>query len=79
MGYPFVGLTTVQDGSKSVSLLAIRSLFDDGLTFAVALIYWSRKGIKEGCSEAIERHVSKVALIDANGCEAATISVRGAA
>ena len=32
MGRPLVGLATVQDGSKSVSLLAVRPLIDDGLT-----------------------------------------------
>jgi hypothetical protein len=35
--------------------------------------------LEEGCAEAIERHVSKVALIDANGSEAAAVSVRRAA
>jgi hypothetical protein len=79
MGRPLVGLATVQDGSKSVSLLAVRPLIDDGLNFAVALVDWSRPGVEEGCAEAIERHISKVALIDANAREAATVSVRGAA
>lgn len=78
MGRPLVGLATVQDGSKSVSLLAVRPLIDDGLNLAVALVDRSRPGVEEGCAEAIERHVSKVALIDANAREAATVSVRGA-
>jgi hypothetical protein len=79
MGRPLVGLAAVQDGSKSVSLLVVRPLIDDGLTLAVALVDRSRKGVEEGCAEAIERYISKVALIDANGREAATVSVRGTA
>ena len=66
-------------GNKSVSLLAVRPLIDDGLTLAVALVDRSRPGVEEGCAEAIEGHVSKVALIDANSREAATVSVRGVA
>jgi hypothetical protein len=79
MGRPLVGLTAVQDDSKSVSLLAVRPFIDDGLNLAVALVDRSRSGVEEGCSEAIERYVSKVALIDTNGREAATVSVRRAA
>jgi hypothetical protein len=60
-------------------LLAVRPLIDDGLTLAVAFIDRSRPGVEEGCAEAIERDVSKVALIYMNGREAATVSVRGAA
>src|ERR687888_1782794 len=79
MGRPLIGLTTVQDGSKSVSLLAVRPLIDNGLTLTVAFVDRSRPGVEEGCAEAIERHVSKVALIDANGREAAAVPVRGPA
>ena len=79
MGRPLVGLATVQDGSKSVSLFAVRPLIDYGLTLAVPLVDWSRPGVQEGCAEAIERHVSKVAHIDANGREAPTVSMCGAA
>ncbi len=79
MGRPLAGLATVQDGNKSVSLLAVRPLIDDGLNLAVALVDRSRPGVEEGCAEASERHVSKAALIDANGREAATVSVRWAA
>jgi len=79
MGRPLVGLTTVQDSSESVSLLAVRPLIDDGLTLTVALVDRSRPGVEKGCVEAIERYISKMALIDANGREAATISVRGTA
>jgi hypothetical protein len=78
MGRPFIGLATVQDGSKSVSLFTVRPLIDDGLTLSVALVNRSWPGIEEGCAEAIERHVSKVAFIDPNGREAAAVSVRGA-
>jgi hypothetical protein len=60
-------------------LLAVRSLIDDGLTLAVALVDRSGPGVEEGCAQAIERHVSKVPLIDASGREAAAVSVRGAA
>ena len=77
VGRPLVGLATVQDCSKSVSLLAVRSLIDDGLTLAVALVNRSRPGVEERSAEAIERHVSKVALIDTNGREAAAVSVCG--
>ena len=79
MGRPLVGLATVQDGSKTVSLLVVRPLIDDGLTLAVALVDRPWPGVEEGCAEAIELHISKVALIDANGREAATVSVCGAA
>src|SRR5262245_27032496 len=79
VGRPLVCLATVQDGSKSISLLAVRSLIDDGLTLAIALVDRSRPGVEEGCAEAIEHHVAKVALIDANGREAAAVSVCGAA
>src|SRR5439155_13183607 len=79
VGRPLVGLATVQDGSKSVSLLAVRPLVDDGLTLTVALVDRSRPSVKEGCAAAIECHVSEVALIDANGREATAVSVRGAA
>jgi hypothetical protein len=74
-----VGLATVQDGSKSVSLLTVRPLVDDGLALAVPLVDWSRPGVEEGCAEAIELRASKVALIDTNGREASTVSVCGAA
>src|SRR5262249_22497990 len=79
VGRPLVGLATVEDCRKSVALLAVRSLIDDGLTLAVALVDRSRPGIEEGCTEAIERHVSKVALVDENGREAPAVSVRGTA
>jgi hypothetical protein len=54
----------------------VRPLVDDSLTLAVALVNRSRPAIEESCAEAIERDVSKVSLIDANGREAATVSVR---
>jgi hypothetical protein len=79
MGRPFAGLATVQNGSKSVSLLVIRPLIDDGLNLAIALVDRSWPGVEESCAEAIERDASKVALIDANGRKAATVSVCGAA
>jgi hypothetical protein len=79
MGCPLVGLATVEDGSKSVSLLAISRLVDDDLTFAIAFVDRPRPGIEEGCAEPIEGHVSKMALINVNGREAPTVSVRGAA
>jgi hypothetical protein len=60
-------------------LLAVRPLINDGLTLAVALVDRARPGVEEGCAETIERHVSKVALIDPNGREAPAVSVRGAA
>src|SRR5919108_2857745 len=75
VGRPLVGLATVQDGRKRVSLLAVRSLIDDGLTLAVALVDRSRPGVEERAAQAIERHVSKVALLDPNGREAAAVSV----
>jgi hypothetical protein len=78
MGRPLVRLATVQNGSKSVSLLTVRSLIDDYLTLAVALVDRSRPGVEKGCAEAIEAHVSKVTLIYANGREAATVSMRRA-
>jgi hypothetical protein len=59
-------------------LLAVRSLIDDGLTLAVALVDRSRPTIEESCAEAIERDVSKVTVIDANGGKAAAVSVCGA-
>jgi hypothetical protein len=79
MGRSLVGLATVKNGSQSVSLLAVRPLIDDGLTLAVSLVDRSWECLEEGRPEAIEHHVSKVALIDANGREAATVSMRGAA
>ena len=79
MGCPLIGLTTVHDGSNGVSLLAVSQLIDDDLTLAVALVDWSRPSVEEGCAETIERHVSKMALIDTNGREAATVSVSGVA
>src|SRR5262245_63171546 len=66
---PLIGLATVQDCSKSVSLPGVRSFIDDGLTLAVALVDRSRPGVEERAAEAIERHVSKVALVDPNGRE----------
>jgi hypothetical protein len=59
-------------------LLVVRLLVDNGLTLAVALVNRSRPAIEESCAEAIERNVSKVALINANGREAAAVPVRGA-
>ena len=75
MGGSLVGLATVQYGSKSVSLLAVRPLIDDGLSLSVALVDRSRPGVEEGGAEAIERHVAKVALVDTNGGEAAAVAV----
>src|SRR5262245_58215258 len=79
VGCPFVGLATVEDGSQSVSLPAVRPRIDDGLTLAIALVDRSRPSIEEGCAEAIERHVSEVALVDENGREATAVPVRGTA
>src|SRR5262249_46802425 len=79
VGRSLVGLATIQHGSKSVSLLAVRPLINDSLALAVALVDWSRPGVEQRCAEAIERHVSKVALIDPNGRESPAVSVRGAA
>lgn len=79
VGRPLVGLATVQDGGKSVSLLAVCPLVDDGLAFAIALIDRSRPSVEEGCAEAIECYVPEVALIDTNDREATAVSVRGAA
>src|SRR5262245_5236663 len=77
VGRPFIGLATVQNCSKNLSLLAVRSLIDDGLTLAVTLVDRSRPGVEESAAEVIERHVSKVTLIDPNGREAAAMSVCG--
>jgi hypothetical protein len=77
MGRSLVGLATVKDGSKSISLLDVRALTDDGLTLAIALVDRSGPGVQEGCAKAIQSHISKVALIYANSREAATISVGG--
>jgi hypothetical protein len=77
MGRRLASFFTIHDGSKGASLLVIRSLIDDSLTLAVALINWPRPAVEESCAEAIERDISKVPLIDANGREAATVSVRG--
>src|SRR5687767_12698133 len=55
------GFFAVQDGSECVSLLTVRSLVDDSLTFAVALIDRPRPGIEEGGAKTIERDVSEVA------------------
>jgi hypothetical protein len=60
-------------------LPAVCPLIDDGLTLAVALVDRSRPSVEEGCAEAIEYHVSEVALVDENGREAAAVSVRGTA
>src|SRR5262245_56553115 len=79
VGRPLVSPATIQDSSKSVSLLAVRPLINDGLTLAVALVDRARPSVQHGCAEASERHVSKVALIDPNGREAPAVSVRGAA
>jgi hypothetical protein len=79
VGRSLVGLATVQDGRKSVALLAVRSRIDDGLTLTIALVDRSRPGVEEGRAEAIEHHGSKVALVDEHGCEAPAVSVRGTA
>ena len=79
VGRSFVSLATIQYDSKSVSLLAVRTLINDGLALTVALVDWSRLGVEQRCAEAIERHISKVTLIDPNGRESPTVSVRGAA
>jgi hypothetical protein len=75
MGCPLIGLAAVQDGSKSASLLVVRPLIYDYLNLAVVLVDRPRPGVEESCTEVIERYVSKVALIDANSREAATVSV----
>lgn len=54
MGRPLVGLATVQDGSKSVSLLAVSPLIDYDLTLAIALVDRSRPGVEEGCAQTID-------------------------
>src|SRR5262245_44201624 len=77
VSHSLVGLATVQDCSKSVSLPGVRSFIDDRLTFAVALVARSRPGVEERTADAIERHASKVALIDPNGREAAAVPVGG--
>ena len=59
-------------------MVVIRLLVDNGLTLAVALINRSRPAIEESCAKAIERNVSKVALINANGREASAVPVSGA-
>ena len=74
---PGVGLATAQDCNKSVSLLDVRPLIDHGLNLAVVLVDRSGPGVEEGCAEAVECHVSKVAVVDLNGRKAAAVSVRG--
>lgn len=71
-----VRFAAVQDRRKSVSLLAVSPLVDDGLTLAVALVDRARPGANESAAETIERHISKVARVDSNGGEAAAVSMR---
>jgi hypothetical protein len=73
-----VGLATVQYGGESVPLPAVCPLIDDRLTLAVALVDWSWPGVEKRTAETVERHVSKVTLIDPHHREAAAVSVRGA-
>src|SRR5262245_5114301 len=77
VGRPVIRLATVQDCRKSVSLLLIPALVDDGLTLAVAFVDGAWPGVDQGSAKAVEHHVAKVALIDPNGGEPATVSVRG--
>jgi hypothetical protein len=58
-------------------LLTVGPLVDDTLKLAVALVDRSRPGVEDGSAQAIERHISEVALIDPNGRDAAAVSVRG--
>src|SRR5687767_10246772 len=78
VGRPLAGFFAIHDGSESGSLLVVRPLIDDSLTLTVALVNRPRPGIEESGAEAIEGDVSKVALIDPNSRETATVSVRGA-
>src|SRR5688572_22295421 len=77
VGRSLAGFLPVHDGSKRLSLLVVRPLIDNRLTLAVALVNRSRPAIEKRCTETIERDVSEVSLVDANGREAATVSVRG--
>ena len=73
---PLVGLAPVQHCSHSFSLPAIGPLVNDALKLAVALVDRSGPRVKNGSAQAVERHVSKVAPINPNGREPATVSVR---
>jgi hypothetical protein len=50
-----VRFAAVQDRRKSVSLLAVSPLVDDGLTLAVGLVDRARPGVNESSAETIER------------------------
>lgn len=78
MGRPLIGLTTVQNGSKSISLLGVRLLIDEGRTLAIALVDRSWPGVEEDCTKAVECYVPKVTLIDTNARGAATVPMCGA-
>src|SRR5262245_15625274 len=67
----------VHDGGKSVALLVVRSLIDDGLTLAVPFIDRPRPPIEESRAEAVERDISEVPRLDAHRSKAATVTVRG--
>src|SRR5262245_37096178 len=77
VGRARAGLFAVHDGSKSVSLVVVRSLVDDRLTLAVTFVDRPGPAIEESRAEAIERDVSEVSLLYANGSEAAAVPVRG--
>jgi hypothetical protein len=68
----------VHDVTKRVSLFVVRTLVDDGLTLAITLVDRPGPPIEESRAEAIERDLSEVSLLYANGSEAAAVSVRGA-
>jgi hypothetical protein len=72
------GRGALDRSSRGLSLLTVRLLVDDRLTFAVALIDGSRPAVEQGCAKAIERDVSEVALVDANRGKTAAVSARKA-
>src|SRR5262245_2189991 len=78
VGRPLTGFLAIQNGCKSITLVVVRLLVDDSLTLAVAFVDRPWPAIEESCAEPIERDVSKVSLVDANGRKAATVPVRRA-
>jgi hypothetical protein len=57
-------------------LLGIRSLIDDGLNLAISFVDGSRPSVDDGSTKAIKSDISKIALVDLDGREAAAMSIR---
>src|SRR3954468_24464971 len=73
------GLATMANRDQGFALTLVGALIDDGLHRATTLKDGAWPGIEQGKVEAVQRHITEVALVDPHHLKAAAMAVRGPA